>query len=381
MPYLGLLFVVHAALLIYRSTSTARTLFVSSFPVFFASIVLIWANLLHTSYVASLVGLIDIPVAYFAISMGVSVVYDRFFRKVCPEPAAPDGIVLSELRDQIRKSVFAVVGLAVLAVIAVAVILLALAVLPNNWDTLAYRFPRVIFYLNGTGLAHPGISLDPRLLYYPYNGSLLYLFLAQYQITGVSWNFVSAAAWMLSGVAAFYVPLAMGGTVRAAVFSAYALLTTPIVLCLSTSTNDELISAAPMLLALIFITYWLRHNATAGFVLGLFSISIGAGTKLHWGFYAPAALCALIIGLVIFKDHFIGVWKATMRQSVLPLSLLLATPFAVSFLATNYASSGKLTATDLNAQVLNSPFHIGVALQNVKIFTLQMLLALSLIHI
>ena len=375
MPYLGLLFAVHISLLLYRSTATARAVFTSSFPVFFATVVLVWANLLHTSHVASLVGLLDIPLAYFGISMGVSLVYDWFFRMVCPEPAPDDGITLSGVWAQLRQSIFAITGLAVLGVVAVCVFLLATAVLANNWDTLAYRFPRVLFYLNGTGLMHPGLELDPRLLYYPYNGSLLYLFLAQYQLTGVSWNFVSVAAWIISGVAAFYVPLSLGGSVRAAIFSAYALMTTPIVLCLATSTNDEIISSMPMLLTMIFTAFWVRYKATAGFVFALFAVSIGAGTKLHWGFYAPVALVAVALGLKYYTDHFKDVWKQTMRANVLPLTFLLATPFAVSFLITNYISAGRFTNSEFNQQVLNSPFRFGVALQNVKIFTLQMLIA------
>jgi hypothetical protein len=130
-----------------------------------------------------------------------------------------------------------------------------------------------------------------------------------------------------------------------------------------------------MLLTLIFLVYWLRHKAAAGFVLALFCVSIGAGTKLHWGFYAPAALCAMAIGLKVYKDHFVDVWKHTMRESVLPLTLLLATPFAISFLITNYASSGHFTDKKFNENVLNSPFRAGVALQTLKIYTLQMLIA------
>jgi len=375
MPYLGLLFVAHVCLLLLRARSVSRIAFSSSFPVFFASVVLVWTNLLHTSYVASLVGLLESPVAYFAISAGLFYIYEQFFRMVCPAPAPHDGITLPDLWAEARKSAFVLAAWAVLAVLTIGVLLLAISVLANNWDTLAYRFPRVLFYLNGIGLMHPGTGLDPRLQSYPYNGSLLYLFLAQYQLTGVSWNFVSVLAWLVCGAGAFYVPLSLGGSVRAATFSAFAVLTTPIVLCLATSTNDEVIAAAPMLLAVIFAAAWLRNTSTPGFIFTALSIGIGTGTKLHWGFYIFAVLGALAYGVVRQRAALIGIWKQSVPTAVLVPTLLLAVPLTTAFMVTNYSSRGEISDSNFNKGVLNSPFSPSVALQTFKIYSFQLLLS------
>jgi len=81
-----------------------------------------------------------------------------------------------------------------------------------------YRFPGVKFYLNTVALLHASKGLDSRMLFHPYNGSLLYLVLGECQLTGVTWNRVSVFGWVTAGLGAFYLPLFLGGTVRAGMF-------------------------------------------------------------------------------------------------------------------------------------------------------------------
>ncbi|MFN0106478.1 MAG: hypothetical protein ACKV2U_30850 [Bryobacteraceae bacterium] len=378
MPYLKLLFLAHLCILICWNWRTARRLFASDFPALFATILLAWANLIHTAQVASLVGLLDIPLAYFLISLGISSVYGKFFRWICPEAAPSDGLSFRAVWDRLRTSLFSLVLLAALAVITLGVVLMALAVLPNNWDTLAYRFPRVNFYLNSAALVHPiNSGLDARLLFYPYNGSLLYLFLGQYQFTGVTWNLVSVFGWMAAGLGAFYFPLFLGGTVRAGMFSAYALLTTPIVLCVANSTNDELLAGAPLLLAVIFLAGWLRDRTFISLIFGLIGLGISIGVKLHLMFFGPGLLIALALAARYYPENLLALWNETIKPKVqmLGAGMLLVVPLAVGFMVTNYVSAGRITKSEFNERALNSPFHFGAALQNLQLFTAQLLIS------
>ncbi|MBM3785302.1 MAG: hypothetical protein FJW30_13130 [Acidobacteria bacterium] len=375
MPYLGLLFLAHSVLLVLATRRTARRLFEAGFLQFFAVILLIWANLAYTAYITSLTGVLDVPLVYFGVSAGLTLLIDRAFRYIAPDGPAADIRGIGEIASEVRQTPFAWLTLCGLGIFVTLVTLLALASLANNWDTLAYRFPRVVFFLNGTGLLHPAAGIDPRLLFYPFNGSLLYLFLAQYQLTGVAWNFVSVAAWLLTGAAAFYVPIQLGGSVRAAAFSCFTLMTTPIVLCLATSTNDEVLAALPMMLCMIFAIHWLRTRTVIAFVLGVFGLAISAGTKLHWAFYLPGVIGLLFLLATHNREEVKALWHGILRRGVLALALLMATPFAVSFLVANYISAGKLTHTDFNKDLLNTPFHFGVAWQTFRIYTAQMLLS------
>jgi len=377
MPYLQLLFLAHLFVLVYWNWRTARRLFASDFPALFATLLLAWANLIHTAQVASLVGLLDVPLAYFGISLGISSMYRTFFAWACREAAPSDGLSFRGVWGQLRGSLFSLVLLGALLLIAAGVVLIALAVLPNNWDTLAYRFPRVHFYLNSAALVHPSKGLDARLLFYPYNGSLLYLFLGEYHLTGVTWNLVSVFGWIMAGLGAFYFPLFLGGTVRAGMFSAYALLTAPIVLCVANSTNDELLAGAPLLLGVIFLADWMRNRTVVSLIFGLMALGISVGVKLHLMFYGPGLLIAAALAARYYREDAAALWKETLRPKMrmLGVGMLLVVPLAVGFMVTNYASAGMLTNSAFNKQVLNSPFHFGAAIQNLQLLTAQLLIS------
>lgn len=377
MPYLQLLFIVHLLLLIFWNWRICRRIFASDFPALFGAIILGWANLVHTAQTASMVGLLDVPIAYFLISLGISSMYGKFFAWACPEPVPSDGLSFREVWTQLRGSLLSLVLLGSLVLISCGVLLLALSVLANNWDTLAYRFPRVNFYLNTGALLHPSKGLDARLLFYPYNGSLLYLFLGEYQLTGVTWNLVSVFGWVTAGLGAFYLPLFLGGTVRAGMFSAYALLTAPIVLCLANSTNDELLAGAPLLLGVVFIAAWFRDKALANLLFGLLALGLSVGVKLHLMFYGPGLLIAGVLAIMHYRGHLQTIWTETLqpRRQQLGVGLLLVVPLAVGFMVTNYISSGKATNSEFNKQVLNAPFNLRAAAQNVELLTAQLFLS------
>ncbi|MBM3757080.1 MAG: hypothetical protein FJW38_24235 [Acidobacteria bacterium] len=356
---------------------TARRMFSSDFPTLFATALLSWANLIHTAQIASLVGILDTTLAYFLISLGVSVGYGKLFGQLCSEPAPSDGIHFRDVVAKIRADLFSLTLAGALALITCAVLLMAISVLANNWDTLAYRFPRAIFFMKEASLSHPGVGLDPRLLFYPYNASLLYLMFAEYHLSGVTWNFVSVFGWAMAGMGAFYVPLFLGGTVRAAMFSAYALLTTPIVLCLAYSTNDEVLAGGPMLLGVIFLASWFRDRSPASLVLAMIGIGLSAGVKLHVMFYFPMIIVALIWAV---RRHGETIAELV-REHLLPhrkfatAGLLLAMPLAFGFLVTNYISSKQFTSREFNNVVMNTPFHVGSAAQNTVIRTAQLFIA------
>jgi len=97
MPYLQLLFIAHLLLLVFWNWRICRRIFASDFTALFGAILLGWANLVHTAQTASMVGLLDVPLAYFLISMGLSSLYGKFFAWACPELAPSDGLSFQEV--------------------------------------------------------------------------------------------------------------------------------------------------------------------------------------------------------------------------------------------------------------------------------------------
>jgi hypothetical protein len=376
-PYLAILFFLHALGLLYYSRSTSRLLFASPFLKVFGGIALIWMNLVHTSQILSLFGSLGSPVAYFLTPIGLHWCYLHLFTWLCrdtPPSPAPES---PEFWREIKTNLLSIGLLLAFAAVATGALLIAVSVLNNNWDTLAYRFPRVLFYLSSGALVHPGQGIDPRLLNYPYNASLIYLFLAQYEWTGVAWNFVSLTIWMIATAGVFYFPLSLGASGRSAVFSAVLFATAPIVLCLANSGNDELIAGTPGLLAVIFLGQWFRFRHIACLIFFMILLAISAGTKLHIVFLLPVLLLAALVCFIASRRELATWCKESLRGHTphLAVGLLLSLPLAGGFLVTNLVSSGKLTNSEFNKAVLNFPPNPVAATQTLWLYSWQLLLS------
>jgi len=377
MPYLGPLSAIHLALLVGLGVATARALFVAALPRLLAAAVLVWANLVLTAIVLSPFGRLGSPPAYFAVSIGLAVAARWGLRRVCPAPTVGGGPSWAELARAVRADRVSRTLAGGLTAVAAAAGVVAVAVLPNNWDSLAYRFPRAYFFLSSGALVHAAPAIDTRLNEYPYNGTLLYLFLAQYAWPPIAWNFVGVAGWLLCGAAAMQLALHVGASVRGALASGAFLLTTPIVLCLANSTNDELLAAAPLATALALLLLGYRHGSPPALYLALVAGGLGAGVKLHWPWLVPW----LAIGFAAAARREGGAIgrrvRATIRPAAFAAAAVVAVALAASFLVGNYLASGRLRVIDpaFAAGIVNRPFHAGAALQTAGLYTAQMLLS------
>jgi hypothetical protein len=101
------------------------------------------------------------------------------------------------------------------------------------------------------------------------------------------------------------------------------------------------------------------------------------GVKLHLMFYGPAILIALGLTVRNYREILVALWKESLQPKLQPIgaALLLVLPLAVGFMVTNYVSSGKITNSEFNKQVLNAPFHFGAAFQNLQLLTAQLFLS------
>lgn len=375
-PYLILQGLVHAGLLGWLAHGLAKECFRSPFLRFFAAILLVWLNLIHTAQAASLGGWLGSPTAYLAFSVLVFGVYRVVFRF----PAAGDEGEEGEWRrvvEGLRGWRWTGVHLGLAGAAAVGALLIAVAVLANNWDTLAYRFPRAYFYATTGALLHPGGGLDPRLLYYPYNGPALYLFLVLYEVAGVSWNLVSYGFWALTGVGTFYLTYRLGGTPRAALVAGLGGLTTPIVLCLANSGNDELMAGLPMLLGWIFVTAWAQTGRAAALAFGVLGLAVSVGVKLHLVFMGPLFLGIAGLAWMMRRAETKALLAGVVRGPAGRLAAVgvLAVAAGLGFVATNLISAGQWSEPVYTRTLTNVPPHLGAAAQTMKLYGAQLLLA------
>jgi hypothetical protein len=369
MPILMPLSLVHLAVLVGLSWATARRLFHDRFAALFAAGTLVWANLAVTALLASPFRWLGNVPAYLSISLLLQALAAFLIDRSGPRVA-----LVPELRPTrvpysgVEKALAAAVAAAVAGVVVIA-----FAALPNNWDTLAYRFPRPFFYLSSGALVHAGEGVDYRLLYYPYNGSLLYLFLAQYQWPPIAWNFVGVLGWLATGGASALLARVAGGTRKSAWLALFLVTTAPTVLRCASSGMDELLAAAPMTTAIAFLIVWYRRESAAALGIGLLAAGLAVGTKLHWVALAPALGVGLACLLLRDRRRLFESSRSALRPPLVTAALI-SVALASGFLVTNRISAGRFFEEHVSGTILNRPFHLGAAIQTTGLYTAQMLL-------
>jgi hypothetical protein len=255
-------------------------------------------------------------------------------------------------------------------------IAIAFSVHPSNPDTLAYRWPRVFFYLSQGSLSHFTDSIDPRLLYYPLNGVLLYAFMVYHGLSSWAFTLVSCLSWVVIGAAVYRTCLGFRISRLGAVATAWIVCFTPNVLAQATSTNDEIVAAAPLLVGVMLACIWLKTHRTSHLVLSAMAVGLSLGTKLHLYFYWPLFV---VIGLGFGAAWvFCGnTFRVVVRPLLLPLAAacsiigLISLPFAFY----NYSQKGEIMHKGLAVAFSNKPFIMDVGLQNISLYGSQMLVS------
>ncbi len=257
----------------------------------------------------------------------------------------------------------------------VASVLIAIHYLPNNWDSCSYRLARAFFYLGKGNLLHFGPTNDRRLLYYPFNGALAYLFLAMYQYGDRSVYLIGFLAWVFVGLGVYAACRVMNTSLTGGLIAAWLCMLSPCVLAQVCSLSDEVLAAAPILLGAVFALLWLATGRTRFAVLAGLGAGLGVGTKLHWAFYWVFAV-AVATAFLVWAFRKAGI-VATLRQRLpaIGLAACAAIPLAGGFALANYLSSGHFTDSGFNDAVLNRPFRLRVAQEELRINTARLFLS------
>jgi hypothetical protein len=373
MQALQLLGCLHALLLISLSWRSAVRLTAGTVHRLCAAFLLEWSNLVCTGLILATFSRLNSVGLYFStsVALGCALEFWLALRKTSPLPAGPKIVEDRGGRfDQlVRWALAATLGFATLASL-----LICWHFVPNNWDTCTYRFSRVFFYLSQGNLLHFGATFDQRLLYYPLNGVLAYIFLALYQF-GAQWMYlVTGLAWIFAGLGIYLAARGLGASHTGSVVAAWLGVMSPNVLAQATATTDEVLAATPILIGVSFGMAWFSTSRRRYAVLAGLGIGLGGGTKLHWTFYWVFVLAA-VISLALYLRR-----KPEARQEFrrrVPDALLagcVALPLLASFVVCNYMSSGMFMHPGLAEANLNRPFRLDIAREKIRINTAQLFL-------
>jgi 4-amino-4-deoxy-L-arabinose transferase-like glycosyltransferase len=195
-----------------------------------------------------------------------------------------------DVRAAVRHPAVAVLAIAVGLALGYELVL-ALTVPPNSWDAMTYHLTRAAAWLQHGGVAWVPAS-TVRVNVFPVNGEIQILWTLALAGTDVGAALPQFVAQLATIVAIFGVGRRLGFTRPAASYAALLFATLAEIALEATSTQNDLVVAAPVAIALYFV---LGRN-TREVLLAAVAVGIALGTKLTAVFALP---CLAIVALLV----------------------------------------------------------------------------------
>jgi hypothetical protein len=217
-----------------------------------------------------------------------------------PAPHRPARPAFADVRTATREHpVVALIVVLALAVLGVE-LLLALAVRPNNWDSMAYHMARVAYWLQQDSLEHFQNG-TVRQLANPINVEVLQaaateLFDTDRAATLVQWVAVPGLA-----TAIFCGARLLGFAAPAAVFAGALFTLLPQPIMQATSTQNDLMTGLFIATALVFGARGLRDRHRGELAVAAIALGLAVGAKGTALFALPAIALVLAVAVFAFR--------------------------------------------------------------------------------
>lgn len=188
--------------------------------------------------------------------------------------------------------------LSFLALLLLVLLSLGIAQPPNNWDSMTYHLSRVMHWIQQQSVAHYASHIDRQIFMTPFSE---YWILNTMVLTGNDY-FTNAVQWMaLVGCIIVCTLLVQegGGSFRSQILASYLVLSIPIALYESLSTQTDLLAAFFVLSAIFcFLRLYLQWESTYVWGLGI-SIGLALFTKAtSYFFLLPLVICYAAVWLI-----------------------------------------------------------------------------------
>lgn len=356
---------IHLLLLSLLSGATARRLLPGMLDRIIAAAFIGWGNIVATGLLLSCAAKLADASWLFRVSIVLALALFLAVRKFA-RPVAP--ATTAAISDSPTPWLIGA-ALGTLGLMLVSNLAIAASYEPNNYDSMTYHLPRVLYYLGQGSLAHFETA-DFRQVYYPFNFNLLQLACFAYEAPTRAVNFLNVAAWAVTGLSVFRIARLCGSSVNASLIAAWLTLTATQVLAEATSTILDLPAAAALAATMVFVLRWRDQRRATDALLAGVAASMCAGTKLTAAFFAPAAA---VLFVVIAGRH----WRRAALPELLTgirawlLPAALACVLCAPFVLFNLRATGHLM-TDRMDFTLNKPFSVACALQTTKGYLVQM---------
>ena len=359
------LLIVHFALLAWISQAVASRLVPGWIDRFIATAMLFWGHVVILCLLLSQIGKLGETEWFFRSSLLLGLVTVILVRRFAApaQPSAP------EPADGKFSWLLAAAVIGSLFVILLVNIRVAAAYPPNNYDSLAYHLPRVMYYLGHNTLAQFE-SADIRQVFFTFNYNLLQLFCFVYGPPHTVINFLNLLSWVVAGLGVYRVSRLGGCSINASLIAAWLALMATEVLAQATTTTLDLPTVAALFAAITFGLRWRREHQARDAILAGLSAGLAGGAKLTVVFFGPTVVLLLLVFLYQHwrRGELRGYFDAVRAWIV---SGLLAVLLTIPFIIYNLAATGRWMTDKLDF-TLNKPFSLACALQTSKAYLFQL---------
>ena len=252
------LLLVHGLLLLCLSYAAARRLAAHPVDALLSAALLFWGNIVVVCLLLSSLGRLNDGSWVFRTSLLLGLATLLAVRRW----AGPDRGLAEPEGGKRSPWLIAAAAVTLLPILA-ANLAIAATYEPNNFDTLTYHLPRVMYYLGHNSLAHFETA-DFRQVYYPFDFNLLQLLCLVYWAPLQAVNFFDVAAWVIVGLGVYRISRLGGCSFNASLIAAGLTCTATETLAQATSTILDLPAAAAFACALAFALRWRIARRTSG---------------------------------------------------------------------------------------------------------------------
>ena len=246
-------------------------------------------------------------------------------------------------------------------IIILPLLLLAIFIPPNNWDSMAYHLPRVEHWIQNKNIYPYPTNIVRQVLTSPLSEYMI----ANFQILSSTdafsnlVQFVSFIFILFSAILIFSV-LKIG--LKGQLFLLLALLSLPMVLFQATTTQTDLLASFFFLSFILFALLVIEseNNFTINFIFLALSLSFGILTKYHIAIFAVPIVIYLLFDIIKKKNNKNTIFAVLI--SILTIAVVLAPLFL-----RNIYFFGSITGKDLfdeNATIVNNTISFKNMLSN-----------------
>jgi hypothetical protein len=285
-----------------------------------------------------------------------------------------NGVIIYLNREKIKLSVFSVLSqkvkilnkernilLFIFFLIILPLLLLAIFIAPNNWDSMAYHLPRVEHWIQNKNIYPYPTNIVRQVLTSPLSEYII----ANFQVlagTDSFSNLVQFASFifiLFSGTLIFSI-LKIG--LKGQLFLLLALLSLPMMLFQATTTQTDLLASFFFLSFILFALLIIQtnNNFKTSFIFLALSLALGILTKYHIAIFAAPIVIYLLFHLIKKKNNANTIFAFLI--SYLTIVIIL-----VPLFTRNIYFFGTITGKDLfdeNATIVNSTISIRNMLSN-----------------